>query len=798
MPGNKNSGRKKKEVGSVERNEPQKRKRGRPKGSISKPQIESSSEASEPVEGTPLTPPLRKSSPLARVSTNVMKLSSRNSEITEFYDQFIGEALDQLPLKRLPTKRTLLQRFRALRSASHNLAQTTIVTTIADEVMKLWDCGAIPRKKSEACTHDVKKVVMGWVNSKKEEKVSQRYQRSLDSLLDLRPVTCSTLPALKKELKRLRGTDDETWLEDYNFFKGQMKHPQEGQMAPNKDRIFEEKSIRRAVREEKTQAYLERMSTDAAPICEQPCSSRRSYTTSVRMQVSEENIISKRRRSSSEAADTMLFPAIAAVNDGEDEGSTSSQSQEDEDWMLPTLAERKLRQRPENITLTLPAKNLPSVLARTSTMTKTSIRHELETVSTLVTAGDGNIDDCSLSKSTIQRQRKSTITSDATKMRERIKSYAVSTDDKKFLVLHWDGKIIQYITGEKEERLAIAVSSPNYIPGQFLASPAIADGTGLTMANCVHSITQEYGFLSQVEAMVFDTTASNTGKWKGSVARFEKMVKRQLLWLACRHHIPELFIKHASISVRGETDAPTDPLFKDFKQVFGFINIEERTLWAWPVNQDDWRFQRADEVLVWATKHMEVGTFPREDYRELIELVAIFLGGEVKRVRQDVAVTIEPSIRKPGAIHRARFMASCLYLLKIYLYQEQYDTTPENIHHVAVLAEYVALLHAPYFLKAPLAISAPRQDRDFWVDVQCYQRCFSENDVQHEMLTAVLTSIMNHLWYLSQELVIFALFDDNLSDDDRKMMALKLLASARPTTFKPGKRYTICIYNSIP
>ena len=56
------------------------------------------------------------------------------------------------------------------------------------------------------------------------------------------------------------------------------------------------------------------------------------------------------------------------------------------------------------------------------------------------------------------------------------------------------------------------MSSPNYIPGQFLASTVIADGTELTMANCGYDIAQEYAFLSQVEAMVFDTTASNTGQ----------------------------------------------------------------------------------------------------------------------------------------------------------------------------------------------------------------------------------------------------------------------------------------------
>ena len=394
--------------------------------------------------------------------------------------------------------------------------------------------------------------------------------------------------------------------------------------------------------------------------------------------------------------------------------------------------------------------------------------------------------DTSLSISTIYRQRKSTVNKNAQKMRKKIKSHIASKIEH-FIVLHWDGKIIQYLSGATEDRLAIAISAPNSIPGQFLASPVIEKGTGLAMSNCVYDVATEYGLLPQVQAMVFDTTASNTGQFKGSVTLFEKRVGRALLWLACRHHVPELFIKHASIAVRGPTDAPEDPLFKDFKRAFKSLNLNERTPWTWPVNPNDWRFIRASEVLQWATIHMEVATWPREDYLELIELVTVFLGGNVKRVHKGVAVAIEPSIRKPGAVHRARFMASCLYLLKIYLYQEQYPTAAENLAHVRVLAEYVALLHAPYFLKSPLAISAPRQDRDFWVDVQCYQNCFRPGDVEHEMLSAVRKSIMNHLWYLTEELVILALFDENVDDDERKNIAESLLAVPRPATFSAGK-----------
>ena len=113
-----------------------------------------------------------------------------------------------------------------------------------------------------------------------------------------------------------------------------------------------------------------------------------------------------------------------------------------------------------------------------------------------------------------------------------------------FIVIRYDGKIIQLMSGYTEDRLAIALSAPNHISGQSLASPVIPDGTGESMANCVHNTLQEFGLLEKVEALVFDTPGSNTGRWKGSVT-FEKMFNRALFWLACRHHIPELFNKRS-------------------------------------------------------------------------------------------------------------------------------------------------------------------------------------------------------------------------------------------------------------
>lgn len=48
---------------------------------------------------------------------------------------------------------------------------------------------------------------------------------------------------------------------------------------------------------------------------------------------------------------------------------------------------------------------------------------------------------------------------------------------------------------------------------------------------------------------------------------------------------------------------------------------------------------------------MKHAAWHREDYRELIELVTVYLGGIVKRKQYGEVVAIDPYIRKPGALH---------------------------------------------------------------------------------------------------------------------------------------------------
>ena len=312
--------------------------------------------------------------------------------------------------------------------------------------------------------------------------------------------------------------------------------------------------------------------------------------------------------------------------------SSFIQEKSDEEWVLPVRESRRRSAKPTEITLTLQSREIPTIMACASTATKTSTRDELKLTATFLKAGGVDLKNVSLSQPTIFRQRKNKVASRAGEIKDKIKKFTKNNEGM-FLVCHWDGKVIKLITGKKEERLAIALSCPNEIPGQFLASPVVPDGKGKSMAKAVFDIGTEYGLISQMEAMVFDTTASNTGVYKGSGSIFEKMIKKPLLWIACRHHVPELHIKHASEVLRGPSKGPDDPLFKRFKEIFENLEIENRTTWEWPEDSNDWRHQRATAVLSWADKHMQLATWPREDYRELLELVVMFLGGVVKRVR---------------------------------------------------------------------------------------------------------------------------------------------------------------------
>ncbi len=97
------------------------------------------------------------------------------------------------------------------------------------------------------------------------------------------------------------------------------------------------------------------------------------------------------------------------------------------------------------------------------------------------------------------------------------------------------------------------------------------------------------------------------------------------------------------------------------------------------------------------------------------------------------------------------------------------------------MAKFIAVYYAPWFLQARSACRAPQLDIDLWKDMYEFQ------NVDREIAREVRKSLMRHLWYLTEELVIFAFFDRNLDNVTKQQMARVLRGIPRPATFPPGK-----------
>ena len=100
------------------------------------------------------------------------------------------------------------------------------------------------------------------------------------------------------------------------------------------------------------------------------------------------------------------------------------------------------------------------------------------------------------------------------------------------------------VTGETNERETIFVSGSPLETDKLIGVPCVANATGESQQKAVKKLLEEWKIYSRVIGMVFDTTASNTGKGKGAAALLEKDRKAALLWLSCRHHVYKVHVKH--------------------------------------------------------------------------------------------------------------------------------------------------------------------------------------------------------------------------------------------------------------
>ncbi|XP_065223043.1 uncharacterized protein LOC135847444 [Planococcus citri] len=197
-----------------------------------------------------------------------------------------------------------------------------------------------------------------------------------------------------------------------------------------------------------------------------------------------------------------------------------------------------------------------------------SIRDSVFVIGAVAEALGHNIDQLSISKSSIQRIR----TSEREKRAKVIKqNFQNQVPD--VVTVHWDGKLLPGLDQRcsKEERLPILITFEG--KEQLLAVPKLENSTGEAQSTAVLNALMDWNLDEKVQILYCDTTASNTGRFNGACVRLEQELERDLLLFACCHHVYELLLKAAfEAKLPQVTKSPDIPLFKKFRDSWKNIN----------------------------------------------------------------------------------------------------------------------------------------------------------------------------------------------------------------------------------
>jgi hypothetical protein len=133
----------------------------------------------------------------------------------------------------------------------------------------------------------------------------------------------------------------------------------------------------------------------------------------------------------------------------------------------------------------------------------------------------------------------------------------------------------------------------------------------------------------------------------------ESFLHHDVLNPACRHHISEIVLQ-AVFGLHDVSKSADIEIFVHFRDYWPCI---DQTSFSTALQDDTvapvvmpWK----DSIIEFA-RHQREQSLPRDDYKELLELSIIFLGGTPSNGIQ---------FRYPGAVHRARWMSRAIYSLK--------------------------------------------------------------------------------------------------------------------------------------
>ena len=596
---------------------------------------------------------------------------------------------------KLPSLRMTLGFFLHHHLDLHKTVRQSSDATIS-EIAKFWHKARIPIRDHQNCQTKLEKIFETWRLLKKNKGRQSATQQSKENTF------VSEFDNLF-DVAHANALNMMTIAEDKDFLTAQREKGRRGSMSGVDNALF--------VKEEKTDG------------------TRQKKMTKIR-----------RRMDKAQAAEHARVELASST--GSDSADDQSNRPETETSKAVAFNSTSLKRKRMRGTYTIITSKLAAALDRT----KVSDRKATFVIAETVNGIGKNIGNIALNRSSIRRKR----------MEHRAKIAAclkADFQDRESLVLHWDSKLLPDLIGKsKIERLVILVSGNGV--SQLLAVAKLPSGTGEAQATAVFEAVEDWRVTDRIKAMCFDTTNSNTGKFMGACVRWEQMLGREVLSLACRHHVMELIIGAAFKVCMAYSPSPDVLLFKRFQAEW--VNIEKNK-YETGIESDDVLNSVQDireSTIEFAINQLEKGQ-PRDDYREFLELSLIFLG---------VVPSGEVRFKLPGPMHHARWMSKVIYSLKTWMFRAQFYLTKKEEMGLRDVCIFAVRVYLKAWNTAPESTTAPHNDFLLLTTLLKY------SSIHEAISKATLEKLAKHLWYFSESLVGLALFDSHVNSSTKRLM----------------------------
>ena len=155
-----------------------------------------------------------------------------------------------------------------------------------------------------------------------------------------------------------------------------------------------------------------------------------------------------------------------------------------------------------------PKKDVMSHISQAADAQNLSVRKRIKVASSTLNAAGVDLDSTNVSRSTAWRIGQ----------KQRLKKAKEIRDEfvlPNKLIIHWDGKMLRLRGRVMSNRVCVYISGVDRELRKLLGIPEAKDGSGASEFHIVKEALDKWMVNEQIVGMVFDTTATNTGREKG-------------------------------------------------------------------------------------------------------------------------------------------------------------------------------------------------------------------------------------------------------------------------------------------